>query len=91
MNRISDIEGAHFDVEEFRNIQRQAFHLELPHNRLENAAADNAGRLADKVKRYMHLDLCREIHLIKVCMHDVTGNRVILHVLNQGHFVRQSV
>src|SRR5262249_32909234 len=65
------------------------FNLDFAHDGLQDATAYNALRLADKVKGYMHLDLRRKVNFVKIRMNNITGNRVVLHILHQSHFSRQ--
>ena len=80
---------AYIDVEKLGNVQRQTLDFNFADDRLKNTAANHAGGFADKMERHMHLNLRRQIDFVQIGMNHIAANRMILHIFDQRHFVRQ--
>jgi hypothetical protein len=65
---VVDVEMAHIDFDEGRNLGRQRFDLDFILDRAEDAALFDAGRIPHEMEAHLGLDLFGEGHLDEVDM-----------------------
>src|SRR5260370_39812773 len=88
MDHVMDVEAAHVDLDRVGNLQRQTFDLDLAHQRLQDAALGDAGRLTDEAQGYLDSDRLREIDLVEIGVDEGPTDRRAVNFLGHDGAVR---
>src|SRR4029453_6153502 len=86
---VVDPERADVDLDELRDLRRQAFDLDLAKDRLQDPARHDARGLADEVERDRYHQPPREVDLVEVGVEDLARDGVTLHLAHEYHALVQ--
>src|SRR5262249_40188500 len=82
---VADRQVRDVGVDAPRNVGRQAGHLDLVHDEVEDALrVAHADGLAHRMHRYAHGDGAVGADLLNVDVHELLGDGIELHVTNDG-------
>src|SRR5262245_49884824 len=83
---VADRQVRDVGVDAPRNVGRQAGHLDLVHDEVEDTLrVAHADGLAHRMHRYAHGDGAVGADLLNVDVHELLGDGIELHVTNDGH------
>ena len=86
VERVADVELRQVDLDELRQVLRQARDVELGHHVADDRAVDLHRRRdlgVDEVQRHLHVDLAVLVDALEVDVQDLVAERMHLHVAQQ--------